>query len=116
MDKFVYKFPEVEIRRYNVHGIAHARIKKMMPVPLSGCYIDLEEILKISPPNYAWMKLASDAPHVIISSGKQGSIPESVFIIKRHKNLVSLELRLWHNSDQDYSNVELIPVYKNRRV
>ena len=101
MDKIVYKFPDVELRRYNVHGIAHARIKKMMPVP---------------PPNYAWMKLASDAPHVIISSGKQGSIPESVFIIKRHKNLVSLELRLWHNSDQDYSNVELIPVYKNRRV
>ena len=116
MDKFVYKFPEVEIRRYNVHGIAHARIKKMMPVPLSGCYIDLEEILKIFPPKYAWMKCASDLPHVIISSGKQGSIPESAFIIKRHKNLISLELKLGNNSDQYYSNVKLIPVYKNRRV
>ncbi len=111
MDKFIYKFPDVEIRRYNTHGIAHARINKVIPVPLTKCYIDLEEILKIFPPKYVWMKFVSDAPHVIISSGKQGSTPKSVFVIKEHENLVSLELRLWHNSNQDYGPIELTPVY-----
>ena len=110
MKKLVYKFPDAEIRRYTAHGIAHAKLNKIMPIPLSGCYIDLEEILKISPPKYAWMKLVSDVPHIIISSGKQVNTPKSVFVINQHENLVSLELKLWHNTER-YGPFELIPIY-----
>ena len=105
-----YVFSPEEIERYKIHGIAHARINQMIPVPLSHCYISLKELIEVDIPKYVWIKHESGAPHIIVSSGRQNHVPKSAINIKFKKSLESLELKLRHNSD-DYGPIELNPVY-----
>lgn len=106
----LFIFSPEEVERYKVHGIAHARINQMIPVPLSKCYISLKELVEVDIPKYVWIKCEPEAPHIIISSGRQNHIPKSAIPIKFNRNLESLELRIWHNSD-NYGPIELTPVY-----
>ena len=110
MTKPIFKFPEEEIRRYNRHGIAHADLNEMRPIPITGCTIDLTKLLE---PAYAWAKPGENAPRIIIASDEAKSIPEDAVSLNSDRTLESLEVRIFQTDHRkEYGPVELIPVYK----
>ena len=106
------KLPEVEVRRYKNHGLAHLRMRDMDPVPLNGCVIDLEPLLDVEGPKYYWVKQVPIAPQIIIASGKAKSVPDSAQFFDPDKNLGSLVVQYWHaHIKKDYTDVKLMPEY-----
>ena len=114
MNTPTFQFPDKEVSNYNIHGIAHARLNQIIPIPVSGCNIDLEPLLEIEQPRFYWVKEKSDAPEVIIASSKAHEIPESAFSFDSTKKLDFLVVKYSHDHPKkEYINIELEPNYKN---
>ena len=115
----LYRFPEEELDRYERHGIAHARLYTMTPIPpLGRCDIDLEGILKIEQPVFAKITHSPQAPEIMIASSKPikpkrepGSLKVQTF--DSNRKLIGLRVE-WGgiHPGKDYTQVELIPTYR----
>lgn len=113
MDMPTFNFPDNELKSYYRHGIAHVRISQMIPIPQSGCCLNLEPLLEIEQPRYCWVKETPEAPQVTIASSKAKGIPEFVTFFDPDKRLGSLIVRYWYNHPKkDYTDVKLEPVYR----
>lgn len=115
----VYEFPERELCLYRNHGIAHADTREMVPHPLTGCYFDLEHILRIDEecdgrPEHYWRKFHSDAPEIVITSTRfRSMIPQKrARTFDPNKMLEDLKLEIHHSGmRRGYSGASLIPIY-----
>ena len=106
-----FRFPDVEIRHYQKHGVAHAIIDKMIPIHLGGCYLNLKPLLEIEQPRFCWVKETPNAPQVVIASSKAKKIPE--FAITLDNRLESIVVRYWHKHiEKDYMGIKLESIYR----
>lgn len=93
-----YTFPESELERFRIHGLANARTGKMEPFPeiLTSCQIDLSKLVLIADPIAFWLKRRERAPQVIFASDRvlNISIPDSAVYVPDDRRLLSFELGL----------------------
>jgi len=104
-------FPENEIERYRAHGLAHARLNQMCPVPISECMIDLSKLVEIAAPLYFWDKHTPGAPHVIIASTKVAGLPEDAQALDLDSVISGIRVRMHYrrpNRREDFFD----PIYQ----
>ena len=108
----IFKFLDKAVEKYKIHGVAHAKISDMSPVPLSGCIIDLEPLLEIEEPKYYWVRETRQAPTIIIASEKAKSIPASATAFGINRKLESLIVTYTHtHPKKDYDNLDVKATY-----
>ena len=93
-EKPVFAFDEIELARYEAHGIAHARLNQMCPVPIAECFVDTIALSDIAAPTNYWNKHTPEAPHLIIVSAKAQSVPEKAEMIDLEQSLEGIRVRM----------------------
>ena len=108
-----FKISDGETVKYKIHGIAHLKLNQVVPIPESGCDIDITDLLGFETPRYCWLKEAPKAPEVIIASSKATSVPKDAVQIDPAQQLDCLVVRYWHNHPRkEYTDAKIEPRYK----
>ena len=107
----VFIFPESELERFRAHGLAHARLNQMCPVPISECTIDLSNLVEIAAPAYFWDKHTPQAPHIIIASAKANGLPKDAEPLDLDTVITGIRVRMYYrrpNKREDFFD----PIYQ----
>ncbi len=114
-----YRFSELELRRYQTHGIAHATLAEMNPTPYDNrCDILLETLVDIESPAFVRVKETKVAPEIMVATKRitkptTSVRPHNIVDFEEGKFPVSLRVE-WggFHPGRDYMWVNVTPIYR----
>ena len=113
MDLPKFEIPKKEIKRYDTHGIAHIRLKNIVPIPENGCHVDVAPLNELDQVRFYAVKQVPEAPELILYGSDQKA-PKNAVAFSPEKVLDTVAIMYWHNHPNlDYTDVDVVATYKD---